>query len=163
CLGHFLKHRSQAGVDYVWSYGPLGYFTTAAFDPDLFAARVAWELVVKLALAWLLLRLADGVPGRGWRAPCGPLIFPRLPRAGRLRAADLHPPSRGGRRPLPVGRGARGPGAAARRERPAGRPGGRDGAPRGAGADQVHLLPARRRGLAAAGAGPVAGSPLPGG
>jgi hypothetical protein len=23
CLGHFLTHRRQCGVDYVWTYGPL--------------------------------------------------------------------------------------------------------------------------------------------
>lgn len=64
-LAHFLKLRWQAGTDYVFTYGPLGYFGTALFDPGLFWPRYAWEGIVSLALAGLLLRafarLADPI------------------------------------------------------------------------------------------------------
>src|SRR5262245_35461967 len=31
-LGYFLKHRFQAGQQYVFTYGPLGYFATDVYD-----------------------------------------------------------------------------------------------------------------------------------
>src|SRR6185436_3594654 len=43
----FLKHSAQAGRDYVFTYGPLGYFMQRSYDGDLFAAKYAWEIVVK--------------------------------------------------------------------------------------------------------------------
>jgi hypothetical protein len=64
CLGHFLKNRYQCGADYVWTYGPLGYFVHAVYDADLFWWKYAWELGVKFAFAWLLLRWADLLRGR---------------------------------------------------------------------------------------------------
>jgi hypothetical protein len=36
CLGHFVSNRSQCGVDYVWTYGPLGYFVHPVYVADLF-------------------------------------------------------------------------------------------------------------------------------
>ncbi len=65
CLGHFLANRSQCGVDYVWTYGPLGYFIHHVYEPDLFWWKYAWEVSVKFALAWLLLSWADRLR-RGW-------------------------------------------------------------------------------------------------
>jgi hypothetical protein len=56
CLGYFLTHRLQCGVDYVWTYGPLGYFVNMVYDTDLFWHKYAWELIVKFAFAWILLR-----------------------------------------------------------------------------------------------------------
>src|SRR5947209_759952 len=61
-LGHFLLHRSRAGVDYFWTYGPLGYLATPAYHPALFPAKVLWEVVVKFAVVALLLRLAVRLP-----------------------------------------------------------------------------------------------------
>ncbi len=58
CLGYFLTHRFQCGVDYVWTYGPLGYFVNIVYDTDLFWWKYAWELAVKFALTWILLRWA---------------------------------------------------------------------------------------------------------
>jgi hypothetical protein len=54
CLGYFLTHRFQAGVDYVWTYGPLGYFATQSYNADLFWWKYAWEVLVNLVLAALL-------------------------------------------------------------------------------------------------------------
>ena len=47
CLAHFCKHRARAGVDYIWTYGPLGYFTTTAYDPDLFWLKYLWEIALR--------------------------------------------------------------------------------------------------------------------
>ena len=59
-LGYFVKNRFQAGQDYVFTYGPLGYFATPMYDADLFWFKVAWELILKLLLVVLVLRPADG-------------------------------------------------------------------------------------------------------
>jgi hypothetical protein len=78
-LGYFLKHRSQAGLDYVWTYGPLGYFTTTAFDPDLFGLKLAWELLVKLLLALLLMALLRALPSPAWRCAGAVVLLAVLP------------------------------------------------------------------------------------
>jgi hypothetical protein len=64
-LGYCLTHRLQAGTDYLFTYGPLGYFTTPVYDPDLFWWRYGWEVVVKLLLAATFLRLLLSLPW-GW-------------------------------------------------------------------------------------------------
>jgi hypothetical protein len=51
CLGYFLQCRFQAGVDYVWTYGPLGYFATQSYNADLFWWKYAWEIAINLVLA----------------------------------------------------------------------------------------------------------------
>jgi hypothetical protein len=56
-LAHFCKHRFQAGQQYIFTYGPLGYFITPNYDADLFWFKVAWELVLKLAMAVAVLRV----------------------------------------------------------------------------------------------------------
>jgi hypothetical protein len=58
CLGHFLTNRAQCGVDYAWTYGPLGYFVQIVYDANLYWWKYAWEIVVKFAFAWILLRWA---------------------------------------------------------------------------------------------------------
>jgi hypothetical protein len=66
CLAHFCKHQARAGVDYIFTYGPLGYFTTDAYDPDLFWWKYAWELAFAGVLAALF-------AGLGSLLPAGPL------------------------------------------------------------------------------------------
>src|SRR5437773_11936289 len=60
-LGYFMAHRAQAGVDYVFTYGPLGYFDTNAYEPSLFWWKYAWEVISKgltvLVFAALMMRL----------------------------------------------------------------------------------------------------------
>lgn len=56
-LAHFCKHRFQAGQEYIFTYGPLGYFITPNYDADLFWFKIAWEFVLKLALAVGMLRV----------------------------------------------------------------------------------------------------------
>lgn len=56
--GYCFKHRLQAGVDYIFTFGPLGTFYTSAYDPDLFVCKLIWELIFKLVLALVILRVA---------------------------------------------------------------------------------------------------------
>ncbi len=62
-LGFFLKHQLQAGQDYIFTFGPLGYFFTALYDADLFGYKFVWELVLKFLFVVLLLRLARSTLG----------------------------------------------------------------------------------------------------
>lgn len=55
-LAHFMRNGCQAGRDYIFTYGPLGYFGTKVFAPELFVLRYAWEVIVGLALAVFLVR-----------------------------------------------------------------------------------------------------------
>jgi hypothetical protein len=52
-LGYALLNHWQAGVDYVFTYGPLGYFATGTYDGSLFWWMIGWECVAKLILALL--------------------------------------------------------------------------------------------------------------
>ncbi|HXG13454.1 MAG TPA: hypothetical protein VNK04_27090 [Gemmataceae bacterium] len=61
-LGYFLKNRLQAGTDYIFTYGPLGYFYTRAYDPDLFGPKYAWELIIKMAIALAVVRVGSRIP-----------------------------------------------------------------------------------------------------
>jgi hypothetical protein len=79
CLGYFLEQRFQAGVDYVFTYGPLGYFVCPAYYPGLFWWKYAWELAVKAALAAALLAPAARLPGRVSRAAYVALLLVALP------------------------------------------------------------------------------------
>lgn len=63
-LGFFLKGRAHAGRDYIFTFGPLGYFFTTAYDPDLFWAKYAWEIFLKLAMALSFAALLPGLQGR---------------------------------------------------------------------------------------------------
>src|SRR5713101_2067236 len=69
-MGHLLKQRSQAGVDYLFPSGPLGYFFTRAYDRDLFAAKIIWEVGLKFVFAVILLRFIYRVPNRWARIAC---------------------------------------------------------------------------------------------
>ena len=68
CLGYFLTHRFQCGVDYIWTYGPLGYFVNMVYDADLFWWKYAWELGVKFAFTWILWRWSRALRARWMRA-----------------------------------------------------------------------------------------------
>jgi hypothetical protein len=58
-LGYFSQHDFQAGVDYIFTYGPLGHFSTRAHNPALFWPKLYWEVSIKGIIAALLL-------GRCW-------------------------------------------------------------------------------------------------
>jgi hypothetical protein len=56
-LGYALVHRLQAGVDYWFTFGPLGYFDFAPYEPALYwPTLVAWELVFKALLCAVFVR-----------------------------------------------------------------------------------------------------------
>jgi hypothetical protein len=69
-LGYFFEHRLQAGQDYIFTTGPLGYFYTNADRPSLRIHRYAWQTTVKLAIAvwftWLAWRLGHWLPRILW-------------------------------------------------------------------------------------------------
>jgi hypothetical protein len=48
---HFTKTGAQAGVDYMFTYGPLAHFIAPAYDPDLYAL----DLVVAVLMAAMLI------------------------------------------------------------------------------------------------------------
>jgi hypothetical protein len=64
-MGHFYRTDAQAGTDYVFTYGPLGFFATEAYDGPLYWQRYAWELAVKLAAAVVIVTALARLPGRG--------------------------------------------------------------------------------------------------
>jgi len=64
-LGHFYRADAQAGTDYVFTYGPLGFFATEAHDHDLYWQRYGWELGVKLAAAVVVILALARLPSRG--------------------------------------------------------------------------------------------------
>jgi hypothetical protein len=64
-MGHFYRTSAQAGTDYVFTYGPLGFFATEAYDGPLYWQRYAWELAVKLAAAVVIVIVLARLPSRG--------------------------------------------------------------------------------------------------
>ena len=49
-----LVHGLRAGVDTVFTFGPLGWFYTSRYEPALLGWKAAWELGLGLALAGFL-------------------------------------------------------------------------------------------------------------
>jgi hypothetical protein len=62
-LGFFFQNRMQAGVDYIFTYGPLGYFYAKAYHPDLFWYKYAWEAIIKCLLALVIVTVLARQPG----------------------------------------------------------------------------------------------------
>jgi hypothetical protein len=56
-FGYFLKKGMQAGTDYVFTYGPLGYFNSPIYDPDLFWAGFCWEVITRSLLVYYLFQI----------------------------------------------------------------------------------------------------------
>jgi len=52
------RDGAQAGVDYVFPYGPLGCFVMPVHDRALFGGAVLWQLIVKLLTVALVVRAA---------------------------------------------------------------------------------------------------------
>jgi hypothetical protein len=63
-LTYFYKHNCQAGADYLFTYGPLGFLLTCLHDPDVFWLRFAWEVTMKAILAASFVALWIRLPGR---------------------------------------------------------------------------------------------------
>ena len=56
-FGYFLKKGMQAGTDFVFTYGPLGYFNSPIYDPDLYWAAFFWEVITRSLLVYYLFRI----------------------------------------------------------------------------------------------------------
>lgn len=70
-LGYALVHGLQFGRDIVFTYGPLGWFAHAAWQPELFGWKLfAFEIAFKLALCAFLAR---GIVRQG--GPAMKLLF----------------------------------------------------------------------------------------
>ena len=65
---YFLTHRFQAGVDYIFTFGPLGYFYTQAYDANLYWPAIVWQLTFKLLLSANLFRISGRFHSSGFRA-----------------------------------------------------------------------------------------------
>ena len=63
CFGPFFWEGARAGVDYVYTAGPLGFLYGTTYDPSVFGARVVWGAL--FAACWAL-----GL-GLTWRATAG--------------------------------------------------------------------------------------------
>lgn len=61
-LAHFFRNKFQAGVDYIYTYGPLGYFLTASYDRSLYWLKYGWELSIKLLFAIVLWKMSQAFP-----------------------------------------------------------------------------------------------------
>ena len=67
-LGHLLKAGARAGVDYVFTYGPLGYFYSPAYVEGLYAAKFAWEVAFAALTTLIVVRLAARIGSGVYRA-----------------------------------------------------------------------------------------------
>ena len=56
-LGRFLAQGLKIGQDYVFTYGPLGYFSTSVYEPALFWHKLlVWEIGWRLLASWFVAR-----------------------------------------------------------------------------------------------------------
>ena len=58
-LGYFLRHKFEAGVDYIFTYGPLGYVLTTSYDPGLYWLKYGWEVGIKLLFVAILWKISE--------------------------------------------------------------------------------------------------------
>jgi hypothetical protein len=61
-LGHFLRHKFQAGIDYIFAYGPLGYVLTTSYHPALYWLKYGWEVAIKLLFVVILWKISESFP-----------------------------------------------------------------------------------------------------
>lgn len=69
-LGYALVHGLRFGVDVVFTYGPLGWFAHSAWQPELYAWKLGFEFVVKLALCAFLARGVLRARGPAMKLAC---------------------------------------------------------------------------------------------
>jgi len=64
-LGHALLSGWRAGIDWVFTFGPLGFFSTAAYLPELFWTKVlVWEGAFGLLCAVAIAQAGLGIESR---------------------------------------------------------------------------------------------------
>lgn len=79
-LAHMLKIGARAGVDYVFNYGPLGYFRSPLFVDELFAVRTLWDVLFHFAVAIVFVHLVTRMPTRTLKVvyvSCVVLLLPQ--------------------------------------------------------------------------------------
>lgn len=64
-LGYAFKHNFQAGVDFIFTFGPLGYLYCyfSGYDSELFYLFVAWQLFMSIFLALILVAFTRNISG----------------------------------------------------------------------------------------------------
>jgi hypothetical protein len=63
-LGYAFKNDFQAGVDYIFTYGPLGYFwASSSYDSDLFYLFITWQIITNLLMATLFVAIGSQIEG----------------------------------------------------------------------------------------------------
>jgi hypothetical protein len=77
--GHFLKTGAQAGVDYVFTYGPLGYLMVQFYVPGLFWLKYVFTALFALLEAGLAFDLMRRLPSRLLWLPFVWLVLVVLP------------------------------------------------------------------------------------
>ncbi len=65
-LGYAFKQHWQAGIDYVFTFGPLGYLShpTTPYDSDLFYLVVSWQIISGFCFALIFLLMASTLPSK---------------------------------------------------------------------------------------------------
>jgi len=58
-FGYYLRHKFQAGVDYIFTYGPFGYVLTTSYDPALYWLKYGWEVAIKLLFVAILWKISQ--------------------------------------------------------------------------------------------------------
>lgn len=55
-LGYAFKHHFQAGIDYIFTFGPLGYVShpQSSYDADLFYVFITWQIIMGLFFSLIL-------------------------------------------------------------------------------------------------------------
>lgn len=80
-LGQFMHTRAQAGVDYAFTYGPLGYLSVPQLFPWLFSLRYVWAIAFALAAAAILVRFVRLLPSAWVQAAWLWMSFAVVPRS----------------------------------------------------------------------------------
>jgi hypothetical protein len=65
-FAYAFKHDYQAGVDYIYTYGPLSYFfhTFSSYDADLFYYFITWQIIASLVLAAFFIAISSKIDGK---------------------------------------------------------------------------------------------------
>ncbi len=65
-FAYAFKNGYQAGVDYIYTYGPLGYFyhSLSSYDADLFYSFMAWRIIMGLLIAAFFVAIASKIDGK---------------------------------------------------------------------------------------------------
>jgi hypothetical protein len=65
-FAYAFKNNFQAGVDYIFTYGPLGYFYhgLSRYDVDLFYKFIAWQIIAGLLLSAFFVAVSSKIDGK---------------------------------------------------------------------------------------------------